>query len=76
MFFFNLLEKIIFKNLVFEEILSMVGGGFVNGVEFEVKIILIVIIFCIMVVIGGFMFGYDVGVFGMNILMIVFNEMK
>ena len=58
----------------------MAGGGFAtataNGVEFEAKITPIVIISCIMAATGGLMFGYDVGVSGMNIPLLVSNGMK
>lgn len=68
-FFFKFFREDNFLVIVFEDILRMVVGFLmvlVKGVDFEVKIIFIVIIFFIMVVIGGFMFGYEVGVFGMN----------
>lgn len=49
----------------------MAGGGFstapANGVVFEAKITPLVIVSCIMAATGGLMFGYDVGVSGMNI---------
>lgn len=46
----------------------MVGGsvGSYNGgkVEYEGKVIVFVVLVCIVVVSGGFFFGYDIGIIG------------
>lgn len=53
----------------------MAGGGLApsGGKEFEAKITPIVIISCIMAATGGLMFGYDVGVSGHYIYILLLS---